>query len=45
MFVKSTEYARVRDDLVRLGRHVFVAEALTSRDLMAQYFSSQGSVS
>ncbi|XP_071540585.1 probable glutamate receptor [Panulirus ornatus] len=42
IYVRSNEYARVRDDLVKHGRHVFVSEALTGKDLVAQYFSMAG---
>ncbi|XP_071540574.1 probable glutamate receptor isoform X2 [Panulirus ornatus] len=42
MYVKSTQYARMRDKLVRAGKHVFMGEDLSSRVLMAQDFSNTG---
>ena len=42
VFVKSTEYNRVLDQLVRRGTHVFVGEDLSSRVLMANDFSATG---
>ncbi|XP_042239055.1 probable glutamate receptor [Homarus americanus] len=42
MYVKSTEYTYMRDELVRLGTHVFLGEDLSGKVLMAQDFSNTG---
>ncbi|XP_063870807.1 probable glutamate receptor isoform X2 [Scylla paramamosain] len=42
VFVKTTDYNRVLDQMVRRGTHAFVGEYLSSRVLMANDFSASG---
>ena len=44
VFVKSTEYNRMLDQLVRSGTHAFVGEDLSGRVLMANDFSTSGNI-
>ncbi|KAG7159495.1 probable glutamate receptor isoform X1 [Homarus americanus] len=42
IYVKTTEYTYMRDELVRLGTYVFLGEDLSGKVLMAQDFSNTG---